>query len=264
LRLAARNRWLTPGLVFHSDRGVEYAAFEHREDASPVRHLAEREPTGQDQRQRAHGIVLTKAEELYGKTFSDDEQLRRALSSYVTFFNQQRLHSSLLCTSLRLPSSSSRASNHAPTDMPWQRLLIETLKAGTIASLAMMPFGFAFRVAGMRVGYYGPKFAGLFVESPTPVFLFAQHIILGWVSALPLLLLLSNVRQPSPMFLGAAYGVAYYVLVNSLALPLYFGDPTPWQLGVAQVFPSLVVHVVFGVCVSYVSRHIAVSKHNGG
>jgi putative transposase len=32
-----------------------------------------------------------KTEELYGKTFHDDQ----TLSSYVTFYNQQRLHSSL-------------------------------------------------------------------------------------------------------------------------------------------------------------------------
>jgi len=36
-----------------------------------------------------------KAEELYGKAFADDDQLRRTLSSCMTFYNQQRLLSSL-------------------------------------------------------------------------------------------------------------------------------------------------------------------------
>jgi putative transposase len=36
-----------------------------------------------------------KTEELYGKTFTDDQQLRQTLSSYIAFYNQQRLHSSL-------------------------------------------------------------------------------------------------------------------------------------------------------------------------
>lgn len=36
-----------------------------------------------------------KAEELYGKAFADDQQLRRILSSHITFYNLQRLHSSL-------------------------------------------------------------------------------------------------------------------------------------------------------------------------
>jgi transposase InsO family protein len=36
-----------------------------------------------------------KTEDLYGKTFDNEEQLRQALSSYIAFYNQQRLHSSL-------------------------------------------------------------------------------------------------------------------------------------------------------------------------
>lgn len=149
--------------------------------------------------------------------------------------------------------------------MPWQRLLIETLKSGTIAALAMMPFGFAFRAAGMRVGHYGPKFAALFVENPSPVFLFAQHIVLGWVSVLPFILLLVYIRLPVPAIVaGAIYGAAYYVLVNSLALPLYFADPTPWQMGLAFVIPSLVIHVVFGVAAAFVSRNLVRGNHHGG
>lgn len=36
-----------------------------------------------------------KAEILHGKTFETDAQLRRALHSYIGFYNHQRLHSSL-------------------------------------------------------------------------------------------------------------------------------------------------------------------------
>ncbi len=36
-----------------------------------------------------------KAEELHGRKFDSDEQLRQALRSYLAFYNQQRLHSSL-------------------------------------------------------------------------------------------------------------------------------------------------------------------------
>ena len=145
------------------------------------------------------------------------------------------------------------------------QLLLETLKSGTIASLVMMPFGFAFKAMGMRAGHYGPKFGALFVQDPTPLFLFAQHIVLGWLSALPLLVLLSRVALPtSSLVIGGLYGAGYYVLVNSLALPLYFEDPLPWQLGISFVLPSLVVHVVFGVSVSYFSRRIVLQTQNGG
>jgi len=36
-----------------------------------------------------------KTEELCGKTFSTDQELRNTLSSYIGFYNQQRPHSSL-------------------------------------------------------------------------------------------------------------------------------------------------------------------------
>jgi len=36
-----------------------------------------------------------KAEELYGKTFANDAELRQVLHSHIAFYNQQRLHSSL-------------------------------------------------------------------------------------------------------------------------------------------------------------------------
>jgi len=139
---------------------------------------------------------------------------------------------------------------------PIKQLLFATLKSGTIASLAMMPFALVFRTLGLRVGHYGPKFAGLFVHEPGPLFLFVQHIMIGWVSAIPLVLLLSFARIGlPPMATGAAYGVLYYVAVNSLALPLYFGDELPWHQGVAAVVPSLVIHIIFGACVGYFSRY---------
>lgn len=133
--------------------------------------------------------------------------------------------------------------------------LIETLRSGTIASLVMMPPGFVFQALGMRVGHYGPKFAQLFVDNPTPAFLFAQHLVLGWVSAMPLLWVLANTQASRrPLKVGALYGALYYVLVNALALPLYFGDPTPWTLGWATVIPSLVVHVVYGAAIGWSAR----------
>lgn len=150
-------------------------------------------------------------------------------------------------------------SNVSPHQMPpIKHLLFETLKSGTIASLAMMPFGFAFRALGLRVGHYGPKFAALFVDDPGPVFQFVQHIVLGWLSAAPLVLLLCfrRIALP-PVITGSLYGVAYYVAVNSLALPLYFGDELPWQKGIATILPSLVIHIVFGACVGYFSRHLS-------
>ena len=36
-----------------------------------------------------------KAEDLHGRRFDDDGQLRQAIRSYIAFYNQQRLHSAL-------------------------------------------------------------------------------------------------------------------------------------------------------------------------
>ncbi len=57
-----------------------------------------------------------------------------------------------------------------------------------------------------------------------------------------------------PVLAGAAYGAAFYVVVNSLALPIYFGDPLPWQLGAATVLPSLFGHMVYGTSIGLTSK----------
>jgi uncharacterized membrane protein YagU involved in acid resistance len=134
-----------------------------------------------------------------------------------------------------------------------RRLLTESIVSGTVGALAMMPVGLLFRALELRIGHYGPKFAELYLDSPGPAALFLQHMVLGWVSALPLCLLsLHRVSRSSALAIGCFYGVAYYAVVNALALPLYFGDPMPWNLGIGVVVPSLVVHIVFGVAVAYV------------
>jgi len=128
-----------------------------------------------------------------------------------------------------------------------------SVRTGTLAALAMMPFGALFRLLGLRVGHYGPKFAAwLFGTEPGPLLLFMQHLVLGWLSALPLLLVLPWLAtRRSRLLASAAYGAGYYAVVNALALPLFFGDPTPWQLGWPVIYPSLVVHVVFGLAVGW-------------
>jgi len=134
-------------------------------------------------------------------------------------------------------------------------LLLESLRSGTIASLAIMPLAPLFKAAGLRIGHYGPKFASLYASDPQPWLLFVQHLVIGWMSALPLLVLL--VTTPAggrPVLAGAIYGAAYYVTINALALPLYFRDPLPWQLGAATVWPSLVGHIAYGAVIGWVSR----------
>lgn len=97
LRQAARNRNPGPGLVFHSDRGIEYAAHEFRAQATKLGILQSMNRPGKmnDNAHMESFFHSMKAEELYGQTFATDEQLRRAVNRYIAFYNQQRLHSAL-------------------------------------------------------------------------------------------------------------------------------------------------------------------------
>ena len=148
---------------------------------------------------------------------------------------------------MRIPSSFSSTRFRA--------LLIESVRSGTIASLAIIPLGFLFRAAGLRIGHYGPKFAALFIDAPQEWQLFAQHLLIGWISALPLLaMLMHTVAGRWPLTASSAYGAMFYVVVNSLALPLYFGDLTPWQLGWSTIYPSLIGHIAFGVAIGLSAR----------
>jgi uncharacterized membrane protein YagU involved in acid resistance len=139
--------------------------------------------------------------------------------------------------------------------MKFKALLIESIRSGTIAALVIVPLSPLFKAMGLRIGHYGPKFAALFFNDPQPWLLFVQHLVVGWLSALPLLVLLLRTHAGTrPILGGALYGAAYYVAVNSLALPLYFEDPLPWQLGAATVLPSLIGHIIYGASIGLTSR----------
>ena len=145
--------------------------------------------------------------------------------------------------------------------MRYFSLLKESVRSGTIAALVMIPFGLLLRFLDLRVGYYGPKFGALLFGEPNRFVLFLQHLVIGWVSALPLLLILVRLHgRAAPMAIGAAYGLAYYVVINSFALPLFFGDSTPWQLGFSFIYPSVLIHLVFGICIGASSRKFVANE----
>ena len=132
------------------------------------------------------------------------------------------------------------------------KLLRATLRSGTAAGLAMVPPAALFRALGLRVNEYGRKTLELLVgdvASPLrDILMFAQHLLISWVAAVPLLLVLGRIAdRRQRVLLGALYGAGFYVVMNSLALPFAFGDPTPWQLGAMTVLPSLAIHLVYGL-----------------
>lgn len=91
------KRTRTAGVIFHSDRGIEYASYEYRRQLDRLGMLQSMNRAGKmnDNAHMESFFHSMKTEELYGKTFATDEELRQALSSYITFYNNKRLHSSL-------------------------------------------------------------------------------------------------------------------------------------------------------------------------
>lgn len=84
-------------LIFHSDRGIEYAApaFRDRLRALGVRQSMTRGGTPGDNAHAESFFHSLKADVVHGVAFLDDRQLRHCLRKYVWYYNHQRLHSSL-------------------------------------------------------------------------------------------------------------------------------------------------------------------------
>jgi transposase InsO family protein len=97
LRQALRRRRPAPGTIFHTDRGVENLA-------DTIKRVLQRKNLLQSMNRprrmndNAHMESFfhsMKCEELYGKKFGTEQELRSTLNSYIRFYNDRRLHSSL-------------------------------------------------------------------------------------------------------------------------------------------------------------------------
>jgi transposase InsO family protein len=94
---AVRKRRPPPGVTFHSDRGIEFAAFDLGA-ALCRRGFLQSMNRPRQMNDNAHMESFfhsLKTEWLFGMTFQTDSDLRAALLDYVGFYNRQRLHSSL-------------------------------------------------------------------------------------------------------------------------------------------------------------------------
>jgi putative transposase len=84
-----------PGLIFHSDRGTEYAGyvFRHRlAELGIVQSMNERVNDNAHMESFYHSM---KSEVIHGVSFDEERQLQRAVSGYIHFYNERRLHSSI-------------------------------------------------------------------------------------------------------------------------------------------------------------------------
>ena len=94
---AAMRRRRPPGsLVFHSDRGSEYAAAVFRDRLAALgvhQSAALRGP--EDNAHMESFFHSLKAEVVHGVQFATEAALRRALCSYMRYYNHRRFHSAL-------------------------------------------------------------------------------------------------------------------------------------------------------------------------
>ena len=102
LTLAALNhavfrRRPGPGVIFHSDRGVEYAAYAFRERLAALGFVQSmnrpREIT--DNAHMESFFHSMKSDTVHGVTFARDVELAHVLRSYIPYYNSVRLHSGI-------------------------------------------------------------------------------------------------------------------------------------------------------------------------
>ena len=98
LNKAVRARRPRPGLIFHSDRGIEYAAYAYRDRLKTLRMIQSVNRPGhpEDNNHMESFFSSLKAEQIHGRRFESERQLRRVLDRYIVdFYNTRRRHSSL-------------------------------------------------------------------------------------------------------------------------------------------------------------------------
>ena len=94
---AMRNRNPPAGLIFHSDRGIEYAAFafKTRLAALGVRQSMNRRGRPTDNAHMESCFHSFKSDVIHGKRFHSELRLRETIRSYVAYYNRIRAHSAL-------------------------------------------------------------------------------------------------------------------------------------------------------------------------
>jgi transposase InsO family protein len=97
LNRAAHSRKPQRGLIFHTDRGIEYAAlaFKARLSQLGITQSMNRPGKVTDNAFIESFFHSMKSEVYHGLRYQKDDDIRAALKSYLPFYNSARLHSSL-------------------------------------------------------------------------------------------------------------------------------------------------------------------------
>lgn len=97
LNHAVGKRRPSPGLIFHTDRGIEYAANAFRERLAQLQFTQSMNRPGKvtDNAFMESFFHSMKSDVIHGCVFTEDSQMLAVLRSYIPFYNRSRIHSSL-------------------------------------------------------------------------------------------------------------------------------------------------------------------------
>jgi putative transposase len=98
LNRAVARRGPASGLIFHSDRGIEYGAFVMQRRLAQlgiVQSMNRPEAKMTDNALMESFFHSMKAEGVHGRTFPDQQRLDQHVNHYMPFYNNQRMHSAL-------------------------------------------------------------------------------------------------------------------------------------------------------------------------
>lgn len=98
MQAAIKRRQPKPGLIFHSDRGIEYRSLLLRDLLTTHHIVASMNRPGQttDNAYAESFFHTLKAEFFRGRCFNTTQELRQGLAGYINhFYNRRRMHSGL-------------------------------------------------------------------------------------------------------------------------------------------------------------------------
>lgn len=98
LDMAVAHRKPSEGLIFHSDRGVQYASYDFRKKTDNYKMIQSMSRKGDcwDNACAESFFSTLKMEEVYRQTYKTKEEARRSIFEYIAvFYNRQRSHSFL-------------------------------------------------------------------------------------------------------------------------------------------------------------------------
>ncbi len=83
-------------VIFHSDRGIEYAVHAFRDRLKELGYIQSMNQPGKmaDNAHMESFFHRFKSDAYHGFSFGSEQQLRRQVARYIAFYNEERLHSS--------------------------------------------------------------------------------------------------------------------------------------------------------------------------